>query len=341
MMDRRFAAPLLATLVTATLAAGNARAQSKDELARADALFDEGKTLLKAGNDADACIRFAESKELAPAVGVSLYLADCLQRIGKTASAWAEFRNAEALAHDRKDKRAELAHRRALALAPSLDRVTIVVAPSLAEGPLRVARDGIAVPPEEWGVAVPVDPGDHLIVARSGQLLRAFEAHVDANGPTATIHIDELEEDTSTASAAQRPEPSPAPSVPAPSESETPKPSELNAQRLLISLGLAGAGAIGIGIGVGFGIMAKSDRDQSNAGPCNAADQCNANGLALRHDAINEALVSTIAFGAGAAALGACAIVAFVLPHGSKGAGLTVSPTPVAGGGGALVQGRF
>jgi hypothetical protein len=340
-MRARFASMILASAAVASSGAGSALAQPKEDITRAEGLFEEGKTLLKAGNDADACARFAESKQLAPAVGVSLYLADCLQRIGKTASAWAEFRSAAALARERNDKRADLAQHRALALAPTLDRVTIVVSPALAQGPLRVARDGKAVPPEEWGLAVAVDPGDHLIVARSGRMLRAFEAHVDANGPTAVVHIDELYGEDTPARAVPAPNEAGDASTKPPSETPGPAPSNFDTKRLLISLGLAGVGAVGIGVGLGFGIMAKSDRDQSNAGPCNAADQCSANGLSLRHNAINEALVSTIAFGAGLAALGACAIVAFVIPHGTTSTGVIVAPAPVAGGGGAIVQGGF
>ena len=109
----------LAVMTTLGLVVGPARAQSKDDLARADTLFKEGVARLKQGDDAAACSRFAESKELAPAVGVSLYLADCLQRVGKPASAWREFRSAEALAIERKDKRASLAHHRAEVLAPA------------------------------------------------------------------------------------------------------------------------------------------------------------------------------------------------------------------------------
>src|SRR5580704_8146905 len=139
-MRARFAAAGVVGALVASLSVRTAHAQSKEQIARAETLFDEGKALLKTGNDADACARFSESKQLAPAVGVSLYLADCLQRIGKTASAWSEFQNAAALARERNDKRAELAQRRALALAPTLDRVTIVVAPALAQGALRVAR---------------------------------------------------------------------------------------------------------------------------------------------------------------------------------------------------------
>ncbi len=123
-------------------------------------------------------------------------------------------------------------------------------------------------------------------------------------------------------------------------DAERPAPG-IDARRLWISLGLVGVGAVGIGVGLGFGIMAKSDRDESNAGPCNSTDQCSAKGLSLRHEAINEALVSTVAFVAGGVALASSAVLALVLPHGSKTTGLVVTPAPVIGGAGALVQGRF
>src|SRR5258708_3956605 len=84
--------------------------------ARADTLFTAAKQLRAGGQVADACPMFAESKRLAPAVGVTLYLADCYERLGRTASAWDQFRDAERLAHERGDeKRASVAHGRAQA----------------------------------------------------------------------------------------------------------------------------------------------------------------------------------------------------------------------------------
>ncbi len=340
-MERRLHALLLAT--TLGLAAGTARADAKDDVAFADALFHQGVTLLKQGDDAGACTRFAESKELVPAVGVSLYLADCLQRIGKPASAWREFRSAEALAIERKDKRAAVAHRRADALAPGLDRLTIEVAPSL-ESSLRLSLDGKGLAREEWGTAIPVDPGNHVVVARGGEVERVFEASVDANRTTASIQIDTLAPD--------KPDEKSAPAPHAAGEvlvgkadadaaaPEEEKPAGFGGGRLWISLGLAGLGVAGLGVGAGFGVAARSARDRSNDGPCNASDHCSPDGLSLRHEAISDALVSTVAFGVGLAAIGACAIVTFALPHGT-GNPVTVSPAPVAGGGGALIRTTF
>ncbi len=336
-MRREFAA---AALLTVGCLTGTANAQSKEDIARANDLFNQGKALLKDGSDADACARFADSKQLAPAVGVTLYLADCLQRIGKTASAWTEFRSAETLARQRNDKRADLAHRRAQALEPTLDRITIRVSPALASAAVQVACDGKPVASSDWGVALPVDPGNHLVLARAGGLLRAFQTHVDDGTPTASVDIDELGEDKPVAAAATpRSElVDPLESTAPASEAATPHSDKA---RLWLSLGLAGLGVAGIAVGLEYGAIARSDRDKSNAGPCNAADFCTSQGLTLRHDAINEALVSTVAFGAGVAALSAGAIFMFVAPHAPKSSAVTVTPTPVAGGAAALVQGRF
>ncbi len=103
-----------------TLAPRAAKAQSKDDVARADALFNAAKALTDAGQYADACAKYAESKRLAPGLGVSMYLADCYEHIGRTASAWTEFRAAEGLARARNDKRADVARKHAQALEPKL-----------------------------------------------------------------------------------------------------------------------------------------------------------------------------------------------------------------------------
>ncbi|MGH7439673.1 MAG: hypothetical protein ACRENE_28625, partial [Polyangiaceae bacterium] len=65
----------------------NAHAQAADAAAQADVAFKEAQRLHAAGDDAAACPKYAESKHLAPEVGVTLHLADCYAKTGKTASA--------------------------------------------------------------------------------------------------------------------------------------------------------------------------------------------------------------------------------------------------------------
>jgi hypothetical protein len=332
----------LAVAVTVAMAIAGApavaRAQSKADAARADAAFTEGKHLLEHGSEAEACARFAESKRLAPAIGVTLYLADCYQRLGKTASAWTEFRSAEALARAHKDKRAELAHLRAQALEAQLARITVRVAPSVSSADITL--DGLPLAVDAWGTAMPVDPGDHVLIAHSGPKHREFAVHVDSDKPAATVDVDSLDDP-----AAAPAEPPPAPSAasdsaPAPAENAAASDSASDSTRLWASVGLLGVGVVGVGLGSVFGVKAISDRNASNAGPCNAADQCSAHGLSLRDDAINEARVSTIAFVVGAAGLGASAVVMFALPRRQQGS-VAVSAAPLPGGAAALVRASF
>src|SRR5579884_1988678 len=156
---------------------GVAAAQSKDDLARADALFNAGKALTDAGQYTDACAKFAESKRLAPGLGVTLYLADCYEHVGRIASAWTEFRSAEGLARERNDKRADVARERAQSLEARLSRLTIVISPLIPQSDLQVLRDGVPVVREELGLPVPVDPGDHVVVVSApGHKARSFHA---------------------------------------------------------------------------------------------------------------------------------------------------------------------
>src|ERR1700722_13416488 len=145
-MRRAFALVLVGTSLAP---AAVAHAQSKDDLARADALFNAAKALSDSGQYNDACAKFAESKRIAPGLGVTMYLADCYEHIGRTASAWTEFRAAEGLARARADKRADLARQHAQALEPKLDRLTIRVAPTVPQAGLSILRDGVQVPSEE------------------------------------------------------------------------------------------------------------------------------------------------------------------------------------------------
>src|SRR5882672_3860083 len=264
--------------------------QRNDDVARADALFNAAKALLDGGQYVDACTKFAESKRLAPGLGVTLYLADCYERIGRTASSWAEFLSAEGLARQRNDKRADVARGRAQALESKLDRLTIVVAPTLPQAGLQILRDGAAVSTDEWGLAVPVDPGDHVVVVSSpGHAARTIPAHVGPEAPTATVRIDRLEDSATPApTPSSTPESAPVPeSTPLPAPASA-SPSDPGATRRWVGVGIGVAGVVGVGLGAVFGLGAKSKLNQSNSdGHCDAADTCDATGLSLRSDASN------------------------------------------------------
>src|SRR5687768_18046990 len=120
----------MATLAAAiALPAPRAYAQrSVDNKAAAEALFDHAKRLHAAGRYAEACPKFAESQKLDAGVGTLLYLADCYEKIGQTASAWAGFREAAAAAKNAgQEEREKIARDRAAGLEPQLSRLTITV----------------------------------------------------------------------------------------------------------------------------------------------------------------------------------------------------------------------
>jgi serine/threonine-protein kinase len=353
-MKRTVAAVSMALAATA-MTPRPAAAQSKEDLARADALFSAGKALTDAGKFQDACAKFAESKRLAPGLGVTLYLADCYEHIGRTASAWTEFRSAEGLARERNDKRAEVARAHAQALEAKLCRMTITVAPAVPLRGLQVLRDGLPVEQEEWGLAVPVDPGDHaVVVTASGHASRTLSARVGPDAPTATVTIDALGESTGPATTpAQTPAATPATSPPAPAAAGTPasgtpeSPAEApagddpNATRRWIGVGVGALGIVGVGIGSAFGLTAKSKLDQSNSSHCDSADHCDSTGLGLRKDSENAATLSTILFAAGGVALAAGVVLYFTAPRARPASAIVVAPALLAGGGGALVRTSF
>lgn len=176
----------------AALASVRAAAADSTQDARAQTLFEAAKQLQSGGQIADACPMFAESNRLAPGVGVKLHLADCYEHLGRTASAWSQFRAAERFARARGDlRRADLAHARAQALEANLDRLTVTTGTGPREG-WQVAIDGIALPPERWNRALAVDPGDHVVVIQApGQAPLTRNVHLDASHPTALISTDD------------------------------------------------------------------------------------------------------------------------------------------------------
>jgi hypothetical protein len=184
-------AAALACAAGLTARAPAARAQAEDQAA-ARALFDQGRSLMKAGQYADACPKLEAARKLFVSAGIMLNLADCHEKIGRTASAWTEFGEAAAVAkRTNRDADAEEATRRQAALEPTLARLTIRVAHPVPG--LGVKRDGAPIAPAAWGAALPVDPGAHELRAEAA----GFEpwtgsATVATPGQVVAVDVPEL-----------------------------------------------------------------------------------------------------------------------------------------------------
>ena len=95
-------------------------------------------------------------------------LADCYEKSGQTASAWATWLEAAAVTKQAgQTEREQLARKRAEALKARLVHIEVSVpAPNRVPG-LEVRKDDVVIRDATWGVAVPIDPGTHTISAKA------------------------------------------------------------------------------------------------------------------------------------------------------------------------------
>lgn len=313
-----FVASLLASLVSLA----SPRIVSAEGKSQADVLFDEGTALMNAGKYADACPKLEQSVKLDPGVGGMLWLADCFERAGRTASAYNEFRAAEKLAVDTKDPkgRDKVANKRAVALEPKLSKL-ILVPPTPVPAGLEITRDGERVDISQLGASVIVDPGSHdIVVSAPGSKRWEKSVDVPPGGGTASVVLVVVSD------------------VPEPPPQE---PSDLGTPIRIGGLVAAGVGLVGVGIGAAFGLVASSNLSDSNAdNHCDAQNTCDAVGLGLRSDAKSAATISTIGFIAGAV-LVAGGLTMFVLAP--KKSPAQTALVPALGGGfyGASLSTRF
>jgi tetratricopeptide (TPR) repeat protein len=202
------------------LLAGTARAEDP---AAAEALFQEGRKLLADGQVAAACEKLKESFAQESMSGTLLNLAACYEKQGRTATAWARFREAVSLAkaQGKADQAAE-ATRRFKALELELSRIAIAV-PEPVPG-LTIERDDQEVVPASYGVQVPVDPGPVQVVA-SAPGYKSFKVTVEVapKRDKKTVTVPKLEK-MEGAAVAQEPEPEEKPNVTQPPEAKEGEP---------------------------------------------------------------------------------------------------------------------
>ena len=118
------------------------------------------------GKYADACPKFAEARRLKPdATPALIGLAQCYDKLGKTASAWSKYRELSVdLKNQGEAAKAETASKRAEELEKLLS--TLLIKPQGADTPgliVRLDREEVAA--ALLGTAVKVDPGPHVIEA--------------------------------------------------------------------------------------------------------------------------------------------------------------------------------
>lgn len=257
-----------------------------DARALAEMLFFTGRGLMEAGRYAEACGKLSESYRLDAAPGTLLNLAVCNEKIGKTASAWGEFRDsvAEARRMNRPD-REKLATEHIAVLQPELSYLAIKVPPAVRgiRG-FEITRNGVPLQSAAWDTDLPVDPGDVEVVERA-PLYKPQTLHVTvAPKQHASLAAVPLEI----------------------APIERPPPPFWTAKRTT-GLLIAGGGVAAAVAGTLFGLQSINDRKASD-GLCPtdfAGDRrCSQAGVDDMNKAKTEAWVSDVTFGLAAVGVG-------------------------------------
>lgn len=300
-----------------------AAAQPTDaDIALAQSLFEEGNDLMRNGRFADACPKLAESQRLDPGGGTLLNLAVCLEKDGKLASAYLAYNETLAVAErDGNKSRETIARDRLAVIGPMVSRVVIVVAPEAqALDSLEVRFDTASVRRAAWGVAAPVDLGEHVVTASAnGKHEWRGVIRVDKPGAVVEVKVPALED-------------LPKPLEPLPLPKPAPRIDPPNTQRTIAFgfLGVAGASLVTGIITGGIGAARHADSKCVN-GSCSTIE-----GVSAERDANAFAWASNISFGATIALAATGAVLFFTAPKSRHvGVGVTVGPA------GLGVHGRF
>jgi hypothetical protein len=300
------------SLLLVLTSAAQVLAEPHDDAAAAQALFEQGKKLMAAGKQADACPKFAESQRLDPGVGTLLNLAACYEASGRFASAWSTFLEGESAARaDNNAGAARVARSRADALASKLSTLTITVTHPDIPG-LEVHRDDTVVGQAQWQLPIPADPGVHHVSA-SAPGRQPWQTDVELKGASATMEIsvpDLIVDQVAAAPPAAVPPAALVTSSPAlaPPQS-SPERSSFGTQRTF-AIGAGVIGVAGVALGTIFGLKSKAKHDEADS-HCSGATCTDDEGVQLRSQALSAGNLSTVSFVVGAAGLAGGALLWF------------------------------
>jgi hypothetical protein len=270
---------------------GRADSSGKNPVA-AQALYDEARKLVDAGNLEAACPKFKASYELDPGGGTLLNLADCYEKQGKVALAWTTFKEALVMAQrDGRNERIDFANQHIAKLEARLAHLNVSVASDVRVEGMTIQVDGSPLAEAAWGVALPVDPGKHVVrVDAPGK--RPFEATVDAaaGSAEAKLTVPALADASSQGAGAVE-------SGGVMASATTPS----SGSSRTLGWVVGGVGVVGLGVGGFFGLRAVSRWNDRN-------DACKPTCTQTAKDAGDEAgtaaTISTIGFGVGLVGVG-------------------------------------
>ena len=310
--------PLSLAVVMFCLGAAVCQRPASAQEPTAQALAEAASKLMAQGRYDEGCDQYARSERIDPTPRRKIKVAECNERRGRTATAWVAFSQALDMADERQDDlAASAAHDGLERIEANLDKIEVVVPDEAAAvAGLEIRRDGLLVAKAAYGLAVPVDPGKHVVSASAPgrhswsvefALARGPAAisviipvleHARECYPGAVCEEEVLVNPFTTADRAPLETRSFAPASPAPSADPA---TSLTAQRTVAFI-LGGVGLTAIGAGALVG-------------------------LAREDQAGSEARASTALLGLGVASLAAGVIVFLTEPDAVPRTALQVGPS--------------
>jgi hypothetical protein len=190
-MRRRFALPPL--LLAALFVASVSQAQSPADIATARKLASEGIELYQAGKYAEALDKLDRAEKLYDAPVHLLYIARTQAKLDKLVEATETYRR---LIRVKLDAGAPEAFRQAIEEAkkelpqiePAIPSLRLEVTPESAAG-LTLSIDGESVSAAVVGVERPINPGEHVIVAKADGFAQSEQRVTIARGEKQTLEI--------------------------------------------------------------------------------------------------------------------------------------------------------
>jgi hypothetical protein len=293
----------------------------------------------------------------APDIASLLRLADCLERNGKTASAYLALQDAVELRKRLGDTGWDAAEYRRAALQPQLSYITISVATNALVPSLTIERDGFALGTSSWALPLPTDPGHHRIRASApGYQPWELSINLAGDGAVSEVEVPRLVEEPAAVpapapAAVSLPTPVPAPApkalAPAPKPAVAPaEPAKRQPDAKLPGLLVGGAGVVALVASIEYFALVSSKLDERNA-ICPSGKDCepgtNARLHALTESAARSQVGGIVSMGLGVAALAVGLGLFLSTPHDSGNGYVALRVTPIVGpaSGGLLLQGAL
>ena len=185
---------LAAGALCAALSAGSAaQAQSKEDLAKARELFQEGIALAAGNNCSGAIAKYKEVARVRMTPQVAFNIAECEERLGKLASALGNFRLAQSLLEDPKVKAkakdvAAQVDGKVASLEERIPKLTVKRGKGAEMATLTL--DGVELGTTQIGTEMTVDPGNHELIARIGEKEAARKSFTMAEKETQEVEIE-------------------------------------------------------------------------------------------------------------------------------------------------------